>query len=145
MRIVKASLEQKHVLDKWDPDGDTIVWIKQVKQGEEIRRTELLLQRKIERPDSGNPVEHMSLPIGELMMLECYLSFVDSTIEWEVPIDVGDPEKGMRKEPMFPKGLSESEFRKRFASLDPELAEEWQEKARLQNPQWNPREVVQKN
>lgn len=136
MRTVRPSLVSDYTLIKWDPSGETKIWVKQVRQAEDARRSEMLMRTKIQRAPGMADTELVEVPIGELVFLECFLSYEDSTINWEVPIDSTDATKGTRAEPMFPKGLAENEFRKRFGTLDLDLVREWQEVVRRHNPNW---------
>jgi hypothetical protein len=133
MKTIKQALVTAYPLTEWDPSGETIVWIKQVRQADDMRRMETMMRTRVERPLVGSPVEVVDFPLGELVFLECYLSYQDSTIAWEVPSDDG---KSMKSEPMFPKDLNESAFRERFGQLEPDLVKEWQRAVRKHNPNW---------
>lgn len=120
--IVKTCL-----LKDWDPEGDTLVVIRQARVKEEAERDQLFSQFKIERSPDGVS-EVYKLPGIELMATECYLTFEDANI-------LGDQADGQQTL-LFRKGMSRLEFRAAFGLLPSELMLEWHRHVLQLNPNW---------
>jgi hypothetical protein len=135
-RSVTQAEVVKCVLDEWDPDGEEWVKIKQARGREEKMRDRLFSKTAIERnTEEGVIRELYELSGAELVMRECFLTFVDASLTIDVPIP--DTDK-VEKKLLFKPGMSEAEFEASWNTLDPELMDEWWRHVRAVNPHWSP-------
>lgn len=130
MRAVLEAQIVKVDLLKWDPDGDTAVWIRQAVQADEARRRELLNTMKGLR-EGEKYYEIYELPTS-MDVMECWLTFSEATIVRQV----GGTAENPIHELIFKKNMSEREFRAAFAQLPEPLAAEWHAAVRKINPRW---------
>jgi len=93
--------------------------------GQEIERRALLNeQRIVRRYEDGTVLEETSLPVHELPLLDCYLTFVDSNLE---------DEEGHR---LFYEDMNREEFWAAFRLLPIPLVNEWHYHVLEINPTW---------
>jgi hypothetical protein len=126
--MVSQALIQKCDLTRWDPSGETAVWIRQAKYAEVARMRSLFSERKVQTDEEGHETHIFNWPEAERSVLACWLSFEDASIMR----DAGDG----KPEPMFHKGMSEKEFRAAFDELDYDLVQDWMKAVVKVNPQW---------
>jgi hypothetical protein len=131
-RPIPQVLVKECKLLEWDPDGDTIVVVRQARVKEEAERDRLFSEFAIKRSPDGVS-EVYQLPGLELMATECWLTFEDANILLETD---GETKK------LFAKGMSRLDFKTAWGKLPPELMVEWHAKVLEINTHWNPQGVA---
>ena len=137
MHAVEAILPVWKKLLRWDPAGDDMLLIKPARAGESMQRTALFTEVRFEQDEDGDETRVFRAPGDRQAMIECWLTFVESTLQERVPLDIADPEQGTRTQDMFPKGLSQMEFESKWRTLDEPLWREWWACVLEVNPQWD--------
>jgi len=127
-RPIPQVLSKECKLLEWDPDGDTIVVVRQARVKEESERDRLFSEFAIKRSADGVS-EVYNLPGLELMATECWLTFDEANILVE---------DGQETHKLFRKGMSRLEFREAFGQLPTDLMIEWHRAVLAVNPHWNP-------
>ena len=137
MRAVAQVLPVLKKMLEWDKDGDTWVSIKTARQAEAMKRSKYNGRLKWEQDDDDNEVRVLDSPYEERKLIECWLTFEDSSIVKQVPVDPTKPDGDTKLVPMFTKGMSEKDFRAAWGDLDEALADEWWQAVLLVNPLWD--------
>lgn len=144
---VEEPTEETCVLKETDPSGATWVVVKEARSGEIARRDALWSEFAIERDEHGEiKLEHYKVPGTRATFVDCYLTFVDSNIDYKHrkrdangrPVLGTDGSPVMVTEKMFKAGMSQSEFEARFAKLPSQMMREWHDHVLRLNPDWNP-------
>jgi hypothetical protein len=138
MRAVAQVLPVLVKLTEWDPDGDTVVWIKPARQAEAMKRSKYNGKIKWEQDtELGQEVRVLDSPWEEKKMVECWLTFEDANIVETVPVNAKEPDGETKLEQMFKKNMSEKDFRAAWGRMDEDLADEWWRAVLKVNPAWD--------
>lgn len=142
MRAILPPGVKEFPLLEWDPSGDSKVTLKEHRSGETTERAHIWEQRVVERVLPNGIIEReIQEPIlADVMGLDCWLTFISSTLKRVMVNDAGESFIDENGEPLlvdaFPEHMTREEFLAAFALLPDELTLEWHDKVLQLNPDW---------
>lgn len=133
---ISTPLEKQFRLDKWDPDGDSSITVRQARQWQHEKREELFAEtsRVWREGDMGEVELKSRVSFSEVTRTEVFLTLVDSNL----PDETGKPIFKFRKDGNGRQilDMTSTEFSYAWGQLEPELCAEIHDKVLEVCPMW---------
>jgi hypothetical protein len=144
MKAISRAAEVTKKLILWDPDGDDEVVVRQARGAEQERIEEYLGRFSIRHAGEG-VLQDFQWNQAEISFLRVWLTFVSTTLQEtyeEESEEKGNVKKETKHRPMFPPGMKEGDFRRKWNGLPTLLRQEWELRVLEVNPHWANLETI---